>query len=262
MKEKTALQTAAAAFIIRHQLEVWGKVYEPDGVTSADVEEGIGKLIANVETITRGHALQDKWTVIRKAHGEYICNVCKKAIRGPATVQCWFEEDGELPQLIHDGCRNESLLMSYYSWEHRTTLRLVLPEEYPWGFEIIPHDNKAHVAYYSGDLGDDLTAVPQWIRDRFASMMAYYAPEFDPPSEVVQEQVELPEGWKVTYDSCVGYTMHDETGMPLSQHPEDNSAWRRYTIGTWIAHKRKEACQATGHATVVPGHWPATDGNQ
>jgi len=50
----------------------------------------------------------------------------------------------------------------------------------------------------------------------------------------VKEIVKLPEGWSVTYDSCVGYTMLDELGMPLSQHPEDNSAWRRYTIKNWL----------------------------
>ncbi len=55
----------------------------------------------------------------------------------------------------------------------------------------------------------------------------------------MEETVKLPEGWKVTYDSCVGYTMHDETGMPLSQHPVDSAAWREYTVANWLEHRRE-----------------------
>ncbi len=120
---------------------------------------------------------QEDAEVTASSNTEYRCADCGEVIRGPATVQAPFEKDGAGPELIHDKCRNEGLLMSMYMTEHHTTLRLVFPEEYKWGFEIIPHDNTAHVNFWT-ELCPD--TMPTWAIAEFKKMMAYYEPQFAP----------------------------------------------------------------------------------
>jgi hypothetical protein len=41
-------------------------------------------------------------------------------------------------------------------------------------------------------------------------------------------KIELPQGWTVKEDDCVGYSYFDDKGKIIAQHPFDNNAIRTF----------------------------------
>jgi hypothetical protein len=64
------------------------------------------------------------------------------------------------------------------------------------------------------------------------------------------EKLQLPDGYSVIYDDCVGFTFYDETKKPIIQHPYDNNSIRKYVWDVYKINKSLKTVMAL-HSIVT-----------